>query len=128
MNEAARYIDELNAIAGEKLFGFCLDTGHLLLLSLDVYDCIVALGDRIVALHIHDNNGVDDEHVLPYTGVLNWSRFIKGLREISYKGTINFETCGAHRKFPKELLPSMLSLLADTGKYFDEKINAPEEQ
>lgn len=33
--EACVYIDKLNEIAGEKLFGFCLDTGHLNLLGLD---------------------------------------------------------------------------------------------
>ena len=31
--EACYYVDTLNDIAGEKLFGFCFDTGHALAAS-----------------------------------------------------------------------------------------------
>ena len=119
MNEAVRYIDTLNEIAGEKLFGFCLDTGHLVILGGDLYEAVYTLGDRLVALHIHDNDGRGDDHSAPYIGgVTLWNRFLLALRETGYKGNLSFETAGAVRCFPNELIPSALKLLGDTANYF----------
>lgn len=57
IDSACRYIDTLNEIAGQKCFGFCLDTGHLLLLGKDIKNTMMQLGDRIEAFHVHDNDG-----------------------------------------------------------------------
>ncbi|MBE6666616.1 MAG: sugar phosphate isomerase/epimerase [Ruminococcaceae bacterium] len=126
MREACRYIDDLNAIAGEKRFGFCLDIGHLLLLGLDSCYAMEELGDRLVTIHAHDNDGVNDTHTLPYMGLGNWNRFIKGLREIDYQGTLNFETSGFNAKFPKELIPDALKMLGATAKYLRDRIESEE--
>ena len=126
MKEACRYIDELNAIAGEKRFGFCLDIGHLLLLGLDPCYAIEELGDRLVTLHVHDNDGDGDDHILPYLGVCNWERVIKGLRKVGYKGTFNMETAGFNGRFPKELIPDALKMLGATARYLCGRIEAEE--
>ena len=126
MREACRYIDDLNAIAGEKRFGFCLDIGHLLLLGLDPCYAMADLGDRLVTLHVHDNDGVDDDHTLPYLGVCNWNRFVKGMREVGYTGTLNFETLGFNGNFPKELVPHALNMLGATAKYLRDRVEAEE--
>jgi len=118
VTEACRYVDDLNAIAGEKRFGFCLDIGHLLLLGLDPCNTMEMLGDRLVALHVHDNDGVNDTHTAPFAGVCNWRRFVKGLRENGYRGVLNFETSGFNEKFPPELIPDALKLLGATARYF----------
>ena len=124
MREACRYIDDLNEIAGEKRFGFCLDIGHLLLLGLDPCYAMAELGDRLVTLHAHDNDGVGDTHTLPYMGVCDWNRFVKGLREVGYQGTLNFETAGFNQRFPKELIPDALKMLGATAKYLRNRIEA----
>ncbi len=126
MNEACRYIDELNAIAGETCFGFCLDIGHLLLVGIDPCNAIEALGDRLVTLHVHDNNGIDDGHTLPFLGVCNWRRVVKGLRESGYKGNLNYETKEFNEIFPKELIPDALKMLGATANYFRACVLAPE--
>lgn len=121
-HQAAEYVDALNGLAGEKVFGFCLDTGHALLVGKDIRHAMAALGSRIEAFHIHDNNGVDDQHLAPYMGVLDWNRFVDGLREISYHGHLSFET---HRTveqaFDPALAPEVLRLIARTGKLFAER-------
>ena len=122
MAETNRYIDTLNKIAGETCFGFCLDIGHLTLLGIDCYEAIQALGSRLVALHIHDNGGITDDHVIPYTGVTIWNRFLRGLAETGYTGTLSFETAESQRKVPSELIPAMLAYTAKIGKYFDSEI------
>lgn len=56
--EAAAWIDELNGIAGEEIFGFCFDVGHANILGKNLYQSVLALGGRLKILHIHDNDGV----------------------------------------------------------------------
>lgn len=122
--EANNYIDTLNEMAGEKCFGFCLDVGHLLILSIDPCYAIEAIGDRLEVLHIHDNDGYLDDHTQPFLGVCNWDRFIKGLKAIGYRGNINLEASCFVQLFPKELAPAALGLLAATAKYFKDKLLA----
>ena len=124
MAEVNRYIDDLNALAGEKRFAFCLDTGHALMLGTDIYNAIKTLGDRLEILHVHDNDGYLDEHTAAFLGVCNWGRFIKALREFGYKGNINMETSIFVQLFPKELIPAALKLLAAEADYFRMKVQA----
>ena len=122
MDIACRYIDTLNEMAGEKIFGFCLDTGHLLLLGKDIRQAICRLGDRLLALHVHDNDGRGDRHLAPYMGILDWNRFVEGLKEIGYRHPISFETYNALQVFDPELAPDVLSLIAKTGRMFARRI------
>jgi len=122
IDEACRYVDALNDLAGERRFGFCLDTGHLLLLGLDVKNAILKLGDRIEALHVHDNNGVNDQHLIPAMGVLDWGRFVEGMKEIGYCKPMSFETFNAMNVFDRELAPDVLALIAKTGRMFARRI------
>lgn len=122
-NEAAAYIDELNDMAGEKCFAFCLDTGHALLLSKDVYTAIMQLGDRLETLHIHDNDGKSDQHLPPYMGLLDWDRFLRGLREAGYQGNLSFETGPGTEVFDPELKGNLLRLIAATGRLFARRLD-----
>lgn len=115
---ACAYIDELNRRAGAKCFGFCLDTGHLLLLGKDIKNSMTQLGDRIEAFHVHDNNGLDDQHLAPYMGVLDWERFIEGLRAIGYNQTMSFETFNVFNVMHPEVACEMLRVIAKTGRMF----------
>ena len=118
ISAACDYVDELNRIAGGRRFAFCLDTGHLLLLGLDVYDVMIKLGCRIEAFHVHDNDGQHDLHVAPYMGILDWNRFIKGLRDIGFDSTMSFETYNVWNVVDSELCPQVIKLIADTGRMF----------
>lgn len=127
--EAAAMIDELNEIAGEELFGFCFDVGHANVLGKNMYQSVLTIGDRLKILHIHDNDGVSDLHTLPYTFMRSWSGvstdwegFLRGLKEISYKGVLSFESGRCMEGFPLELHPSVLKLTADIGKYFAKRL------
>ena len=76
------------------------------------------LGDRVKALHIHDNDGFDDLHIAPYLGLNDWEKFLKGLISINYTGNLNFETGGSLNPLPPALIPSMMRHIAEIGKYF----------
>lgn len=122
-SQANRYMEALNDIAGERLFGICLDTGHLLLAGVDIENTIMELGENLVALHIHDNDGREDQHNAPYVGgIMQWDRFIRGLKNNGYKGNLSFETGGATGRYPKSLLIPALNMLGETAKYFRDEI------
>ena len=120
--EACWYIDTLNEMAGEKCFAFCLDVGHAMLLGRDIYTVIAELGSRIEALHIHDNNAREDQHLFPYMGIVDWDRFVKGLKEIGYRAPLSFETFNALNAYPPAVHPEALRLLAAIGRDFARRI------
>lgn len=120
--EAARWIDELNAIAGEEVFGFNFDVGHCYLARQNVYRAVRILGHRLHALHMQDNDGHLDMHVAPYAGYIDWDSFLQALREVDYKDDLNFEAGNAISKYPKELADICVKMLARTGEYFRQQL------
>ena len=86
--EHARYIDEIN----HPLLVACIDVGHCSLSGREASDCIRVLGDRLGALHIHDNDYLDDMHTLPGLSEMNFGEIMKALKDIDYKGDFTLET------------------------------------
>jgi sugar phosphate isomerase/epimerase len=84
----------------------CVDTGHTnLAVNLGhppVGDVIRQLGTLVEVLHLHDNNGIKDQHKIPMTGIIDWNDVICALFEIGYKGYYNLEVVLTH--FGKELM------------------------
>lgn len=135
---------------GHKLFTACWDVGHANLYrqeDVNQYDSILALSDKLTALHVNDNcgyftephlHGRIDMHVMPfasyYTSV-NYDSLIQGLKDIDYKGTFNFEVitpgCAALRApfiyqgkevrkidiMPLEIWQTLNAALYSMGKY-----------
>ena len=118
---ACKYVDTLNEIAGERVFAFCLDTGHLLLLGKDIKQAMMQLGDRIECFHVHDNNGTEDQHMPPYTGKMDWNRFVDGLKAIGYDKTMCFETYFIWTYIDPKAGCSFLRYIADCGRRFAER-------
>ncbi len=128
--KAIERIDALNDKFGAEVFGFCYDTGHGNLVGLDPYKFISTIGKRIKVLHVHENDGIADLHQIPFTftrtrdnkSVLDWDGVLKGLKEISFDGTINFETGPVLDCFPKELKEDAMKMIASIGRYFADVI------
>lgn len=135
VDEACDYIDALNAEAGEEVFGFCLDIGHATLLGRNIRDYINRLGKRLSCLHIHDNDGLTDSHMMPYTQTYNWGKnfctdwegFIEGLRDVGYDGSLAFETFRVMEVIPAELRCDALRMISAIGRYWKARLEAPRE-
>jgi len=75
--------------------GICLDTGHLNITGRDFTNFICKAGNDLKALHIADNLGVNDDHMLPYgKGTVPWGSVLSALKEIGYDKVFNFEVPG----------------------------------
>ena len=128
--EVIWYIDSLNQAAGEERFGFCLDTGHLNLVRRSPYETVQRLGNRIKVLHLHENDGMDDLHQIPYTfgrkagDGFDWEGLLAGLRETGYDGVLNFETFPSMNSFPDSVKMDVLKTIAGIGRYFAGQIGA----
>ncbi len=76
---------------GHPLVHACWDTGHCNCEG-NQYEHILALGKELYALHINDNSGRGDEHVIPYFGTLNMDDVMHGLIDSGYNGYFTFES------------------------------------
>lgn len=119
-DEIHSYIDEL----GDDVFIACLDTGHCTVVGTEPEISIKALGgERLKALHVHDNNYKGDYHRLPYRGDINWDNVTKALAEINYSGDFTFETDERPLEgFDEELYPTVLKYMHDVGRFLIKKI------
>ena len=124
--QAAEWVDRLNAKAGKKCFGFCLDTGHLNLLRKPFHSFVPIVADRICILHVQDNSQSGDSHLMPYAGTIHWDEFLKEMKAVGYQGNINFETFAQVKKarLPEALVPTFLRTIAEIGAYFREELQA----
>lgn len=94
--EILKFVKEIN----DDHFKVCLDTGHAAVYpNGNPADAARMLGDHIKVLHIHDNNGEEDFHWLPYFGIINWEEFGMALKEIGFRGVFSYESY-SHKKFP----------------------------
>lgn len=79
-------------IGGDNI-GICLDTGHVnVIKDLKIGEIIEKLGDKLKVLHVHDNDGLRDTHLYPFSGTFDWKSFTRALRETKFSGVMNLET------------------------------------
>jgi len=57
----------------------CFDTGHAHMAG-GVQSAFQTLRERVAAVHIHDNHGQKDEHLLPFEGEIDWAQTVRELR------------------------------------------------
>jgi sugar phosphate isomerase/epimerase len=114
-----RTIDDIEAVlnaVNAPNVGICLDTGHANLNGVNNADFIRRAGPRLLALHVADNLGQHDDHLLPYgRGTICWSEVMEALREVRYRGLFNFEVPGENHCPPAVRLAKLDYALALAG-------------
>ena len=86
LNELRRRLDN------HPMFGFCWDVGHANCHPVDQYQSIMAMGDGLKAVHIHDNNFGVDSHLSPFQGSVSYDAVINGLLDAVYGGYFTLES------------------------------------
>jgi len=99
----------IEKISSEHL-GICLDTGHYFLnqkgnerekLSLDKEP--IDWQKNLFHVHVHDNNGKEDLHLLPEEGLFPWISLISYLKIIKYNGALIVEPKAQEMQLPDYL-------------------------
>lgn len=49
-------------------------------------------GKRLAHVHVHDNNGTEDQHLELGKGNIDWKKIVHLLKKVGYDGTITLET------------------------------------
>ncbi len=83
------HLDAVN----DPCFVACLDLGHAEMrgLGTTAVEMIHALGSRLQALHIHDNDQWHDSHQIPFSMQMDFEAIVKALKEIGYSGYFTLE-------------------------------------
>lgn len=82
---------------------FCFDCGHELLYDKG-YGILEKYKDRLLCVHLHDNFGDTDSHLLPFDGAIDWEKMGKRIGETRKDFALAFEVfCSAdkYKEFPK---------------------------
>lgn len=85
-----KHLDAVN----DPFFVACLDIGHAEMRGSGsgAVNMIRALGNRLQALHVHDNDGWRDLHYLPFTCSIDFKSIVKALKDINYGGYFTLES------------------------------------
>ncbi len=83
----------------EADLGICMDVGHARLMG-DVVEAIETCSGHLVATHIHDNRGRNDDHFVPGKGSIDWDATLLAFQKIGYDGVWMFELAAAADRRP----------------------------
>lgn len=79
---------------GDSL-GICIDVGHANLHRARYVDpaglFLRTFADRLIHLHVSDNDGTGDQHLVPGTGAIDWRSVAEILHGIRYRGNVVLE-------------------------------------
>jgi sugar phosphate isomerase/epimerase len=73
--------------------GICLDVGHARIdhPGGDVVDAVEVAAGHLLAIHVHDNRGRSDDHLVPFDGVIDWAAALTAVQKVGYDGALTFE-------------------------------------
>ncbi len=96
----------------------CLDIGHAEMKGsgTSAVEMIKALGSRLQALHIHDNDKWHDSHQIPFSMDISFEPIVRALKEIGYRGDFTLEANQYLRDYTESNVFDGLTKLADSAK------------
>ena len=102
---------------------FCYDSGHDNICN-DCTDLLKTYGYMLAALHLQDNNGKMDQHLLLGEGCFDWDIFAKKLAGTGYQGSMTLESvCTKPDKITaEEYLKKAYSLAFELVKKMDKPL------
>jgi sugar phosphate isomerase/epimerase len=95
--------------------GICLDFGRAQLDG-DLVDAIETSSEHLIAVHVHDNRGRTNEHLVPFEGNIDWPAAMTTVQKVGYDGPLVFEV--APRGPTQETLTRMRAARVRLEKLF----------
>jgi len=95
---------EVLAMFDSPRFGMCYDSGHGNTAKSNGtgQEMLRRFGHRLMALHLHDNDGLGDQHRLPFDGNIDWPALMRQVEALGYRGPTTLEMGGAYPKLATE--------------------------
>jgi len=87
VEDGLRMIEEI----GSDRLGILLDTGHANVNGEDLAEVVTRLKGIPLHIHVDDNNGDSDAHLIPGEGIIDFAPFAQALKEIGYQGFVSAE-------------------------------------
>lgn len=116
--------DLIDSFNDPEYVGACYDFGHANMTGGFHRQNLNILGSRLKAVHVADNKGLADEHLLPFHGNIDWKDAMAGLADIDYQGELTYEIQEFGRYYPKEFKDIVGRLSVEVGNilisYFNE--------
>ncbi len=78
--------DGIKILENVEDIGICLDVGHANVTG--VLEEFIKKVPAVQHIHVHDNHGVEDEHLAAGDGTIDWDWFVEQLKKIKYRGWI----------------------------------------
>lgn len=99
----------------------CLDLGHAEMRgsTTSAVELIEALGHRLQALHIHDNDCWHDSHQIPFSMDMSFVPMMKALKKIGYSGYLTLEADQYLSAYTAENVFEGVVKMADSAKVLD---------
>lgn len=117
-------VDLVDSFGDKDYVGVCYDFGHANLTGGFHRQNLNIIGSRLKAVHVQDNKGLSDEHLLPFHGNTDWKDAMAGLSDIGYEGDLTYEIQEWGRFYPQELKGMMIEYSRKVGdiliSYFEE--------
>ena len=101
----------------------CYDSGHAHTHFKDVYP-FDKFKNKIKCLHLHDNDGLSDQHLLPFDGTIDWQNVCEELKAANFEGDFTSESVykDAYKKIsPLEFFKAQKDRLCAIQKQFNKK-------
>ena len=108
-----QYPDELCEVADALGIGVCWDFGHANVSGVRQSEGLAYIGKRLKVIHVNDNVGVDDDHVLPFMGNIDWRDAMHGLALAEFEGVFNFELSAG--KAPAAMRKTYIQYVIDSA-------------
>jgi len=77
--------------------GFCYDSGHHNYRAAGE-DLLGKYGVRLFTMHLHDNDGTADQHLLPFDGTIDWRKTMSEIKATGYNGAVSLEAANTGYK------------------------------
>ena len=111
------FCEHIDIVGSDHLVA-CLDLGHAEMrgCNTSAVEMIHALGPRLQALHIHDNDQWHDSHQIPFSMQIDFHAIVRALKEIGYNGYFTLEVDQFSKKFTADHIPEAVADMAAAAK------------
>ena len=121
-NGSFEAIEQVLLEYGADYVGLCYDSGHG---NIDGpgLNGLEALKNRLISVHLHDNDGTSDQHNPLFSGTVDWPRLARVIADSAYTKCVSMEVTMHNSGIEDEMV--FLKHAFETGTQFSGMIDEP---